>query len=231
MKQLNIKSIPNTQRPYEKCEKFGVSALSDSELIAVILRSGSKDNDVLSLSNDVLKLCDEGKNISRLLNLSEADLRTIHGIGKVKARQLVCIGELTKRIALSKAEKNLSFSRAETVADYYMEKLRYLQQEHFVLCMLDAKNRLIKDKVISIGTVTSTVISPRDIFKEALKHNAVRIIVLHNHPSGDPAPSPEDIEVTNRLVKIGELLSLPVLDHIIIGDKEYCSFKEKGIIA
>lgn len=231
MKQLNMKHIPDTQRPYEKCEKLGVSALSDSELIAVILRTGSKDNDVLSLSNDVLRLCDDGKNISRLLNLSEADLIALNGIGKVKARQIICIGELARRIALSKAEKNLSFSNAETIAEYYMEKLRYLQQEHFILCMLDAKNRLIKDRIMSIGTVTSTIISPRDIFKEALKYNAVRIIVLHNHPSGDPTPSSEDIEATNRLIKAGELLNLPVLDHIIIGDKEYCSLKEKGIIA
>lgn len=230
MEQLNIRELPDLEKPYEKCKKFGATALSDSELIAVLLRTGTKDHDVLSLSNDIIRLCDNGNNLSKIVHFTENELCKIKGIGKIKAIQIVCMGELAKRISLSKAQKSLSFCNAHTIANYYMERLRHLQQEHFVVAMLDSKNRLIKDKVISIGSVNATIVSPRDIFKEALKYNAVSIIVLHNHPSGDSTPSSEDFDVTHRLVRAGNLLSLQVLDHIVIGDREYYSFKEKGII-
>lgn len=230
LKPIGIKNIPDNQRPFEKYQRSGASSLSDSELLAMILRTGSKDHDILSVSNDIIKLCDEGKNLSSLIRLCEQDLRSVKGVGRIKAAQLICIGELAKRIAWSKAERLLSFTDPGTIAEYYMERLRYLQQEHIVISMLDSKNRLIKDKVISIGSVNATLASPREIFKEALKYNAVSIVVLHNHPSGDSAPSKEDVEITDRLAKVGSLLNLKVLDHIIIGDREYYSFKEKGII-
>ena len=231
LKKLNMNEIPCTERPYERYEQIGASALSNSELLAIILRTGAKDNDILSLVAEIINLCDSGRNIARLVNIDENELLSIKGIGRIKAAQIICIGELAKRISLSKAEKNLSFCYAKTIAAYYMERLRHFQQERFVLAMLDAKNKLIKDEIISIGTISSTLVSPRDIFKTALRYNAVNIIVLHNHPSGDSRPSKEDIDITGRLVSAGNILGLKVLDHIIIGDKEYYSFKEKGMIS
>lgn len=230
METFTIKDLPNTERPYERFNLMGVGFLSNSELLAIILRTGSKDRNVLDLAREVLKLCDDGNDLSALMNLSKTALLKIKGIGNVKAAQLLCIGELSKRIATSKARARLKFDNPKSIADYYMENMRYLEQENFVLVMLDAKSKLICDKHISIGSISSTIVSPREIFKEALRCNAVSIVVLHNHPSGDSRPSNEDVNVTRRLFELGNALGIGLVDHIVIGNGEYYSFKEKGIL-
>ncbi len=230
METSTIKDLPDTERPYERFNLVGVNLLSDSELLAIILRTGSKDKNVLDLAREVLKLCDGGNDLSALINLSKSSLLKIKGIGNVKAAQLLCIGELSKRIAASKAKTRLKFDNSRSVSEYYMEKMRHLEQENFVLVMLDAKSRMICDKHISIGSISSAIVSPRDIFREALKYNAVSILVLHNHPSGDSRPSDEDLNVTRRLCELGKFLGIRLVDHIVIGNGEYYSFKEKGIL-
>lgn len=230
MDTITIKDLPITERPYERFNMLGVSLLSNSELLAIILRTGSRDKNALDLAREVLKLCNNGEDISALVNLSRSSLLELKGIGGVKAAQILCIGELAKRISASRAKARLKFDNPATIADYYMEEMRHLEKETFVLVMLDAKSRMICDKCISTGTITSTIVSPREVFKEALKYNTVSMVVLHNHPSGDPKPSNDDVEVTMRIYELGNMMGLRLVDHIVIGNGEYFSFKEKGII-
>lgn len=222
--------MPEVERPYERFFQIGASALTNSELLAIILRNGVMGKDVIELANDILNLCDEGRNISKFMGFDVMDFRKIKGVGRVKAAQLVCIGELARRIHLSNAVKNLSFNNANSVAHYYMESMRHLSYELFMIALLDAKNRLIKDIKLSTGSATATVVSPREVFSHAIKYNAINIIALHNHPSGDCSPSTEDIKITDNLCKIGNMMGIKLIDHIIIGDNCYYSFKEKGNI-
>ena len=227
-----IREIPEEQRPYEKCQRFGCSTLSDSELLAVILRTGTAGSGSVSLAHAVLQKMDASSypGIQGLMHCSVSDLMSIHGIGKVKAIQLLCIGELAKRIGSASARKALSFHNPGSVAEYYMETLRHEEQERMVCMMFDSKNRLMAEQVLSKGTVNTTVITPREIFLEALRSHAVSIILVHNHPSGDPAPSKEDCFLTERIVRAGELVGIPLLDHLIIGDGAYYSFQEDGAL-
>ena len=154
----------------------------------------------------------------------------VPGIGQVKAIQLKCVGELAKRISTYRARQVLSFSAPETIADYYMERLRHEETESLVCMMLDTKNGLISEEILSKGTVNYAVMSTRELFIAALRCRAVSIILLHNHPSGDPAPSDEDIRLTHRVYAAGQLIGVNLLDHIIIGDNCYISFNECGIL-
>ena len=157
-------------------------------------------------------------------------LKKIHGIGRVKALQIVCIVELSKRLSKASAIKGLDFSSAAKIAEYYMEDLRHHQQEHMKLLMLNTKARLIGETDISKGTVNASLVSPRELFIEALQKNAVSIILLHNHPSGDPTPSKEDILITKRIKEAGNLIGIELLDHIIIGNNCYTSLAEKNLV-
>lgn len=228
-----MKELPRSQRPYEKCIREGTGALSDSELLAVILRSGTKGNSSLSLANKILKLTEESPypGLAGLLHLSLPDLMKIHGIGKVKAVQLKCIGELSKRIASEVTRPRLSFRNPVTIAEYYMEKLRHEEQELLYCMLLDSKNHLLGERLLCRGTANAMLITPREIYMEALRSHAVSLILVHNHPSGDPTPSSDDLEVTQRVYQAGELLGIRLLDHIVIGDHRYVSFREQGILA
>lgn len=226
-----IKKLPNEERPYEKCERFGPGVLTDTELLAVILRSGKKGRNVLEVSRELL--FGDAVNEKGILALYEWDAKTVQkvdGIGKVKAVQVVCIAELARRLSKATAALNLSFSSPKTIAKYYMEDMRHLKQEHMKLLMLDTKTRLIGESLISKGTVNATLVSPRELFIEALQKNAVSIILLHNHPSGEPAPSREDLLVTKRIKEAGSLIGIELLDHIIIGNNCYLSFAEKKLL-
>lgn len=227
-----MKELPALQRPYEKCIREGASALSDSELLAVILRCGTQGVNSLNLANKVLKHMENSSfpGLPGLLHASLEELVQIHGIGKVKAVQLKCIGELSKRIASSSARTQLSFDRPETIAQYYMELLRHEEQEQVVCMMLDSKNHLLGEYYMSRGTANASLITPREIYVEALRRHAVSVILIHNHPSGDPLPSKCDLDVTERIYRAGELLGIQFLDHIIIGDHRYVSFREQGIL-
>ena len=232
MKQT-IRELPESSRPYEKCLKWGPSVLSDSELLAVILRSGVPGTNSLALANQILSLTKDTSypGLLGLLHMSLPDLMKVNGIGKVKAVQLKCIGELSKRMASAAARPRLSFNDPITIAKYYMEHLRHEEQEVLIVMLLDGRNHLLGEQTISRGTVSATLITPREIFVEALKYHAVSLILVHNHPSGDPTPSDCDREVTERVYTSGELLGIRLLDHIIIGDQKYVSFREQGILA
>ncbi len=217
-------------RPYEKCLEHGSESLTDAELLGVILRTGTNGMNSIELAENVFEACDSEKSLIGLLGLSIPDLIKIKGIGKVKAVQIKCICELSRRIAKKTAFKKIDFSDAETIAQYYMQDLRHLAKEHMIMVMLDTKCRMIRDTVISVGTVNSSLVTPREIFIEALRHGAVSIILLHNHPSGDCTPSHNDIAVTQRLNEAGKLLGINLLDHIIIGENTYTSLREKDLI-
>ena len=167
--------------------------------------------------------------LAGLIHVSLQDLMRIHGIGQVKAVQLKCIGELSRRIARTAARPQLVMNDPSSIAAYYMEQLRHEEQE-LVLCMMsDVKGHFLGDKVLTRGTVTGSLVTPREIYLEALRYHAVSLILIHNHPSGDPTPSQEDMEITARIYQAGELLGIHLLDHIVIGDQRYCSFRETGL--
>lgn len=225
-----MKDIPLQERPVEKGLQYGVNSLTDSELLAIIIRTGSRGESSLELARRILYRENNQGSLLTLKKFTLDELLQIRGIGKVKALQLLCIGELGRRISKEKAEAGLSFQTPETIARYYMEDLRHNTKEQLLLLLLNTKSRLLGERVISVGTVNTSLISPREIFIEAIKAEAVNIILLHNHPSGEPAPSREDVLVTKRILEAGEYIGIHLLDHIIIGDQKYVSLKESGII-
>lgn len=225
-----IKEIPKENRPYEKCLQMGAQALTDEELLAVLLRTGSSGSSALELAGRVLHLSRSKEGLAGLHQLSLQQLKEIQGIGTVKAVQLKCIGELSKRIARTAAEKGISYDNPASIADYYMEQFRHLEQEQLLCMMLDCKNHRLGDEIIFKGTVNSSLVSPREIFLAAMSYHAVGILLVHNHPSGDPTPSRADINITGKIQYAGTMLGIPLLDHIIIGDCRYMSFREQNLI-
>ena len=230
VRKNNIKDIPDEDRPYEKCEKFGACNLTDSELLAVLLRTGTKGYSALELADKILYSMCSQNGILNIHQWSMEQLCEIKGIGKVKAIQILCLSELSKRLSKASAKKGLDFTTPESIARYYMEDMRHSRQEEMKLLLLNTKARLIGESNISKGTVNSAVVSPRELFLEALQKNAVFIILLHNHPSGDPTPSKEDIVVSKRVKEAGELIGIELLDHIIIGNNCYISMKEQNLL-
>ncbi|MCI9138762.1 MAG: DNA repair protein RadC [Lachnospiraceae bacterium] len=226
---LTVKDLPEDERPYEKCERLGASRLSDAELLAVILRTGVRGQRSTDLACQILNLLKKEEGILGLHHLAFHDLIKIHGIGKVKAVQLLCIAELSIRMARAVKKTGTPMNSPEHVASYYMESMRNLEYEQAVVVMLDGKNRFAGDFLLSKGTVKASLVSPREMFREAMKAGAVYVILLHNHPSGDPTPSSQDISTTKRVKTTGEILDIPLLDHIIIGDHKYVSLKEMGL--
>lgn len=230
-KTIKIMDLTEEERPYEKCLKYGTEFLSDAELLAVIIRTGSREDTSVTLARKVLQLSGEQEEgILGILHVSLEELMRIKGIGKVKAIQFQCIAELSKRMNKAKAGHRLSFQNPSAIAQFYMEDMRHEEKEKIKLLLLNTKNKLIKELIISIGTVNASLISPREIFIEALRYRAVFFVLIHNHPSGDPTPSREDIMITNRMKKCGELLEILMIDHIIIGDNRYVSLRENGVI-
>lgn len=231
--QEKKKSNGNVEKrmlPFEKSKKYGICALEDGELLAAMLRTGVKGQGVMELSAKILNTPKENPGLLGLNYLTEAELRQIDGIGEVKAFQLLCIVELARRMAKEEKKKGLCFNRPETIADYYMQDFRCMTQENLMLLLLNSRNALIKDILLTKGTVNASIADPRDIFIKALKHQAVSIILLHNHPSGNPLPSREDIMLTRRIKEAGEIVGTALTDHIVLGDNCYFSFREKGII-
>ena len=219
----------NDLLPYEKCIHYGPETLSDEELLAVIIRTGTASHNCIEVARQVLEMSGD-LGILGLKHLGMKSLMSIDGIGNVKAVMLRCIGELSSRIAKADKRNIRYFKDSASVADYYMEQLRHLDRERFILMLLDNKCGLIHESVISIGTVNYTCLSARDVFSEALEYGAVQVILVHNHPSGDPSPSVQDVETTKRIVEAGRILGVSVADHIIIGDNRYLSFLEKNLL-
>ncbi|WP_077610808.1 RadC family protein [Clostridium sp. Marseille-P2415] len=231
MERITMKDIPVDERPYEKCLKDGPEGLSDAELLSIIIRTGSREDNSLALAQKILALNYPKKGILGLLHLSMPELMQVKGIGRVKGAQLLCIGELSRRIwkrsALSEAA---AYHKPLDIVNYFVEDMRHREQELVFIMLLNTKGALIRDVMISQGTVNTSVVSPREIFIEAIKYHAVSLVLVHNHPSGDPSPSREDLSLTRRVKEAGELIGIQLLDHIIIGDNSYISLKERGIL-
>lgn len=227
----NIKNMYETEKPYEKFFSMGVAALTDIELLAIILRSGSKKKDVLEISKSILENSRNQININALLQKDFEDYIQVHGIGRIKAAQLICIKELTKRLWRAEHyEKDIHFNSPELCAKYYMQELKGLEREELHVAFLDTKLKLKSDMRLSVGTVSSSLVSAREILIEALRHKAVSIILVHNHPSGNPEPSGDDIDVTHKVKLACKAVGISLNDHIIIGDNTYYSFRKQGVL-
>ncbi len=228
MKKI-IKNLPEDLRPYEKCEKMGPAGLGDAELIAVILRTGCVGKQSVELAAEIMAMCG-AEGVCGIAGLSYKELTDIKGVGRVKAVQIQCIGELAKRIARKHTGKKLVFREPCVIAEYYMEEYRLKAREELKVIMLNSKSVYMGEVNVSVGTVNASHASSREIFLEALKYKAVNIVLLHNHPSGDATPSRQDIESTRVIKQAGDIIGIRLLDHIVIGNHEYVSFSEKGII-
>lgn len=221
----------NEEMPYERFLNCGPEHLSDAELLAIILRTGTSNKSALELARDVLRHPKAEKSgLLGLYKLSLEDLMQVKGIGEVKAVKLKSLTELSMRFSKACAGEKLVMNRPETVAEYYMEELRHRNTECVYLACFDVKCHLLTDKMLTEGTVNMALISPREIFLKALVSKAVQIILIHNHPSGDPRPSDLDVEVTKNLKHLGEELEIPLIDHIIIGDHSFYSFRKEGLL-
>ncbi len=226
-----MKKVKNENFPYEKFLQYGPESLTESELLAIILRTGTKEKNALQLAEEILALSQTNR--TGLLGLYDIPLKRlleVKGIGEVKAVKIKCIAELAMRINTASAKSGLIIHKPSTVAQYFMEKLRHRKKECVVVVCLDAKGQLMKEVQLSSGSVNMSLISPRDVFLEALRNEAVNIILIHNHPSGDPTPSNSDLNITRHIAEMGDKLDIPLLDHIIIGDNCYMSFKEQQFI-
>ncbi|MFC4356016.1 DNA repair protein RadC [Chryseomicrobium palamuruense] len=220
-----IRDVNRDDRPRERLIQQGPQSLSNQELIAILLRTGTKETSVLSLSNEILKYFER---IHHLKNATIEELTQIKGVGTVKAVQLLAAVEFGRRLAVQDAQDRVTVRSPKDAADYIKHDLHHLMQEHFVLLFLNVKNQIIHKQTIFIGGLSASIVHPREVFREAIKKSCASIIAVHNHPSGNPTPSPEDIAVTKRLKDAGEIMGIELLDHLIIGDHQFISLKEKG---
>jgi DNA repair protein RadC len=229
---MKILDIPKENRPRERFLKQGPEALSDAELFAILLRTGTRGKknekgelmpgeNVIDMSNRLIS----EYGLDKILECSLKELQEIKGIGPSKAMQILTIAELQKRINQAKTPVK-KITCAKDVFDYFHERLKDEKQENFYILMLNNKNSIIKEEAISKGILDSAIIHPREVFRPAIKNSSARIILVHNHPSGNPAPSEEDLDITGRLIKAGEELDIKVLDHVIVGDGEWWSWGE-----
>jgi len=222
-----IKDVPQEERPRERMLQVGAPSLSNAELLALLLRTGSAGESVLALAQRVLS---QVNGLKGLTQVTISELMEIHGIGLAKAVQIMAGVELGQRISRLLPEERYAVRTPEDAAQYVMDELRFENQEHFVCLFLNTKFRIIGKKYIFKGTLNSSVVHPREVFREAVRSSAAAIICVHNHPSGDPTPSQEDLEVTERLVEAGHLMGIEIVDHLIIGDQTYYSLREHGLI-
>ena len=229
-----IKDMLASERPQERLEKLGAAALSDRELLAMILRSGPPGVDVVSMSGDLIH---EAGSLSNLLRWSAEDFQKIRGIGKVKSLQLISVMDFAKRVLAAEGAQDVCFDNCEAVAQHFRPLLVGEEIERFWVLCLDRKNRLLKRAEVTRGTATNCLAHPREVFRKAIRLSASGIIAVHNHPSGDPAPSRADIQVTRQLRESAKVIGIDLLDHIIVGHKKhdpqglgYYSFNEAGLI-
>lgn len=229
-KYYTMKDLPESERPYEKLDKYGAAGLSDAELIAVLIRNGSHHKNSVTLASEILDLHPVHKGLMGLHYLSSQELTKIDGIGKVKAAQLLCAAEISNRMTRQRKPEGERFDSPGTVAGFFMEEMRTKETEHTLVVFLDNRCRLIRYELLFVGSVSASLANPREILKKALQYDASCFIVLHNHPSGDPTPSTADIKLSEQLKTAGELIGIRLLDHIILGDCQYVSLRERGHI-
>ncbi|PLT32398.1 DNA repair protein RadC [Bacillus sp. V5-8f] len=225
--KMLIRDFPKEERPRERFLQDGPKSLSTQELLALLLRTGTKDESVIQLANRLIRAF-EGLRL--LKDASIEEITAIKGIGEAKAIQILASVELGRRISSLSYNDRYVIRSPEDCANYCMDEMRFLSQEHFVCIYLNTKNQVLHKQTIFIGSLNASIVHPREVFKEAFRRSAASIICLHNHPSGDPTPSREDIEVTKRLAECGKIIGIDLLDHVIIGEQKYVSLKEKGYL-
>lgn len=225
MNTQKIKNWPINERPQERLITGGPESLSDAQLLAVILRIGNREKSVVDLCREVLKA---SGGLNQLSQYGISELTSFPGIGPVKASQIKAIMELSVRMNAFKPERKKKILSSQEIFQVYGPYYKNKKREIFKSVLLDSKHRILKDFIISQGSLNQSIVHPREVFKPAIRESAAAIIFIHNHPSGDPSPSREDIETTQRLVEVGELIGIKVLDHIIIGDGSYVSMKDNG---
>ncbi len=225
--QYLLRDVPLEDRPRERMMSYGEESLSHAELLAILLRTGTKDESAIHLAARILQ---QVGSIRQLVDMSIEELTTIRGIGTAKAIQIKAGIELGRRIARTGREEARIVRSPKDAADLLMEQLRYLQKEHFVCLFLNTKNHIISQETLSMGSLNASIVHPREVFRAAIKCSSASVICAHNHPSGDPTPSPEDIALTRRLVEAGQLIGIEVLDHLVIGDTKFVSLKEQGLM-
>lgn len=227
MKQgFKIKDWPQMERPRERLIENGPEALSNAELIAIILGTGNSRRNVVDLAKLMLKKY----NLKKLSQASLNQIKEFRGVGNSKASQMVACFEIGKRLSTYKEQEKICISCAEDVARMLIPELRFAQKEHFIGLYLDSRNCLVKKDVISIGGLNASIVHPRELFKSAIRESANSVIIVHNHPSGNPKPSKDDIVITKKIVNAGRIIGIPVIDHIIIGDKNYVSVCEEKLM-
>jgi DNA repair protein RadC len=220
---MKIKDFPKQNRPRERFSQYGPGSLSDAELFALVLRTGSKSENVLDMSNKLISK----HGLGNLFDCSLKELQEINGIGKNKAMQILAIAELGKRYSQHK-NPIVKIRSAKEVFSHFHSRLKNEKQENFYVLILNSQNIIVKEELISKGVLDSAILHPREVFKPAIKNSASKLILIHNHPSGDPSPSEEDLEITQILVESGNLLGIKILDHVIIGNKKYWSWAENS---
>ena len=222
-----IRELPPEQRPRERMLKEGAANLSDIDLLAIMLRTGTAKVSAMELAAEIIG---RFRDLRALSQATIEELSEVKGVGPVKAVQVKAALELGRRLATLPPEERPIIRCPEDVASLLMEDMRNLDREYFLALLLNTKNQVLAKETISIGTLNASMVHPRELFKIAVKRSAAAMILAHNHPSGDPAPSKEDISLSKRLIEAGEILGIDVLDHIIIGDNKFTSLKSKGLI-
>ncbi|WP_405116355.1 DNA repair protein RadC [Paenibacillus sp. FSL K6-1217] len=220
-----LRDLPHEERPRERMMHYGAESLSQAELLAILLRTGAHRESAILIAQ---RLLSHAGGLRGLADLSIEELTTINGIGPAKAVQLKAGIELGRRMANSRLTEPVTIRSPQDAAEILTEQLRYLQKEHFICLFLNTKNHVIAQETLSMGSLNASIVHPREVFRAAMKCSSAAIICAHNHPSGDPTPSPEDISLTSRLMQAGEIVGIDVLDHLVIGDSSYVSLKEKG---
>lgn len=224
---LMIKELPADERPREKMKERGAQALGNSELLAILLRTGNFQESALRIAENLL---DRQGGLAGFGNATLEEFEQVKGVGEAKAITVMAAIELGRRVTTLAPAERAIIRTPDDVAALLMPRFRYETKESFIAILLSTKNHVLKTAVISVGSLNASIVHPRELFREAINASAAAVILAHNHPSGDPAPSPEDVSLTRKLVDAGKLLDIPVLDHIVLGDGKYISFKEKGIL-
>lgn len=227
-KRPTIKQLPAHERPRERLIQGGDEHLTDAELLGIIIRDGTQDYSAVDLAKKLLSVYGDFR---RLSLASIGELCEMKGIGPARAAQIKAALAIAKRFATISVKPFQQFKCSSDIFHHFHERLRGRKQEIFLIVLLDNKNRIIKDLTISAGSLTSSIVHPREVFNPAIKESAASVVFVHNHPSGDPEPSKEDIQITQRLLEVGNIVGIKILDHIIIGNGRFVSFKDKGIMS
>lgn len=229
-KKILIAQMAKQDRPREKCRLLGADKLSDEELLALILSTGTRNMSAVGLAEEILSMNIPGRGLGKLYHISKKDLLSVRGIGEAKSSQILAISELSIRLSKIEHRESLSYCSPASIARYYMMEFYSYRQEHLMMMLFDSKNHLIGERLVSKGTVNVSMAEPREIFVEALRLDAVSIILIHNHPSGDTTPSDDDLSVTRRIWAAGHLIGVELLDHIIVAGGQYKSLKAEGMM-